>query len=107
MNAEIVWIIIGMSIVTAVPRFLPVALLSRIEFPDIVKEWLSYVAPAVLAALVAVSVLAPSGMIDISLQNRYIWVFIPTLAVAVYTRSPFYTLVSGIAIMALLNNLMV
>jgi len=105
MRPEIIWVVLGMALVTAVPRFLPVAILSRFEFPEKVREWLSYIAPSVLAALVAVSVLAPHGTIVIGLSNLYIWVFIPTLLVAVYTRSPFYTLVAGIAIMALLNNI--
>ena len=105
MRQEIVLVILGMALVTAVPRFLPVAILSRFEFPEKLKEWLSYIAPAVLAALVAVSVLAPDGTIVITPGNLYIWAFIPTLLVAIYTRSPFYTLVTGIGVMALLYNL--
>lgn len=105
MRQEIVLVILGMALVTAVPRFLPVAILSRFEFPEKFKEWLSYIAPAVLAALVAVSVLAPDGTIVIAPDNLYIWAFIPTLLVAIYTRSPFYTLVTGIGVMALLYNL--
>ncbi len=105
MRQEIILVVLGMALVTAIPRFFPVAVLSRFEFPDKLQEWLSYIAPAVLAALVAVSVLAPQGAILISPSNIYIRVFIPTLLVAIYTRSPFYTLVAGIAIMAILNNL--
>ncbi|MGI6550727.1 MAG: AzlD domain-containing protein [Syntrophomonadales bacterium] len=105
MRQEIVLVILGMALVTAIPRFLPVAILSRFEFPEKFKEWLSYIAPAVLAALVAVSVLAPDSTIVISPGNLYIWAFIPTLLVAIYTRSPFYTLVTGIGAMALLYNL--
>lgn len=105
MRQEIIWVVLGMALVTAIPRFLPVAILSRIEFPEKLREWLSYIAPSVLAALVAVSVLAPQGTIVISPSNLYIWVFIPTLLVAIYTRSPFYTLVTGIAVMAVVNNL--
>lgn len=105
MRQEIVLVILGMALVTAIPRFLPVTILSRFEFPEKFKEWLSYIAPAVLAALVAVSVLAPDSTIVISPGNLYIWAFIPTLLVAIYTRSPFYTLVTGIGAMALLYNL--
>lgn len=62
-------------------------LFSRYEFPNLLKEWLSYIAPAVLGALTALSVMAPKGFIDISLDNFYIWAFIPTIIVAVKTRS--------------------
>lgn len=94
-----------MALVTAVPRFLPVAILSRFEFPDKFKEWLSYIAPAVLSALLAVSVAAPEGSIDISMRNQYLLAFLPTLAVAVFTKSLFYTLTIGILCMALLHRL--
>lgn len=86
------------------PRILPVALLSRFEFPELLKKWLSYVAPAVLGALTAISVLAPGGKIDLSASNIYIWAFIPTFAVAIKTRSLFWSLLTGIICMALLYN---
>lgn len=87
------------------PRILPVALFSRFEFPAPLKRWLSFVAPAVLSSLTALSVLAPDGYIDISIQNMYIWAFIPTILTAIKTRSLFYSLLVGIVTMALLYNL--
>ena len=96
--------IIGVSLVSFLPRILPVALFSHYEFPELLKRWLSYVAPAVLGGLTAISVLAPEGVVDISIHNRYIWVFIPTLLVAIKTRSLFYSLLVGIVTMALLYN---
>lgn len=106
MSETSIWIaIIGVSIVSILPRILPVALFSRYEFPEPLKRWLSFVAPAVLSSLTALSVLAPDGSIDISVQNRYIWAFIPTLLIAIRTRSLFYSLLIGIVTMALLYNL--
>lgn len=102
---SIMLMIIGVSIVSLAPRILPVAILSRFEFPESVKNWLSYVAPAVLGALTALSTIAPHSRIDLSINNIYIWAFIPTLAIAIKTRSLFYTLVVGIAVMAVLYNL--
>ncbi|MGI6491119.1 MAG: AzlD domain-containing protein [Peptococcaceae bacterium] len=105
MSETSIWLMIfGVSLVSLLPRILPVALLSRFDFPETLKKWLSYVAPAVLGGLTAISVLAPEGSIDISISNRYIWVFIPTLLVAIKTRSLFFSLLVGIVTMALLNN---
>jgi branched-subunit amino acid transport protein len=105
MSETSIWImIIGVSLVSILPRILPVALFSHYEFPEPLKRWLSFVAPAVLGALASLSVLAPDGAINISIHNRYIWVFIPTLLVAIKTRSLFYSLLVGIAGMALLYN---
>lgn len=86
------------------PRILPVAFFSRFEFPEVLKEWLSYIAPAVLGALTVLSVMAPKGFIDLSLHNYYVWAFIPTIIVAVKTKSLFFTLLTGILTMAVIYN---
>lgn len=104
MENSIWWMIVGVAVVSLLPRMLPVALFSRREFPERLKRWLSYVAPAVLGALTALSVLAPAGKINISAGNLYIWAFIPTFLVALRTRSLFYSLLTGIICMALLYN---
>ncbi|HBI27320.1 MAG: AzlD domain-containing protein [Syntrophaceticus sp.] len=103
-NTSIWLMIIGVSIVSLTPRIFPVAFFSRYDFPAVVKEWLSFVAPAVLGGLTAVSILAPRGVIDISIQNIYIWAFLPTIVVAVKTKNLFITLLVGIGTMALIYN---
>lgn len=106
MSSEAIWLtIIGVSLATILPRILPVALFSGFEFPKILIKWLSYVAPAVLGALTALSILAPAGELHLSVNNLYIWAFIPTMFVAMKTRSLFLTLSVGIAAMAILYNL--
>lgn len=105
MTPEAIWImIIGVSLATLMPRILPVAMFSRYEFPEILRRWLSYVAPAVLGALAALSILAPQGKLYLSPANLFIWASIPTLLVAIKTRSLFGTLLVGILSMALLYN---
>ena len=105
MDNTSIWImIIGVSIVSLAPRIFPVAFFSRYEFSAVVKEWLSFVAPAVLGGLTALSILAPQGKIDISIQNIYLWSFLPTIVVAVRFKNLFITLLVGIATMAFLYN---
>ncbi|NLF46329.1 MAG: AzlD domain-containing protein [Syntrophomonadaceae bacterium] len=104
-STSIFVMIIGVSLATLLPRILPIAILSRVTFPPLLIRWLSYVAPAVLGALTALSVLAPRGIIDISIDNIFIWAFIPALFIAIKTRSLFWTLITGIISMALLYNL--
>lgn len=101
-NANIWFVIIGVSVVSLAPRIIPVALFSRFKMPPWLEKWLSFVAPAVLGALTAVSILAPLGKIDLSTGNLYIWAFIPALAAGLKSKSPFITLVVGILSMALL-----
>jgi len=97
--------IIGVSLVSLLPRILPIAWFSRFEFPPLIKKWLSFVAPAVLGALTALSILAPNGEIEICASNIYIWAFLPTFLTALKTKNLFYTLLVGILIMAVLYNL--
>ena len=105
MDNTSIWImIIGVSIVSLAPRIFPVAFFSRYEFSAVVKEWLSFVAPAVLGGLTALSILAPQGKIDISIQNIYLWAFLPTIVVAVRFKNLFITLLVGIATMAFLYS---
>lgn len=101
---ELWFMIIGVSLVSLLPRILPIAWFSRFEFPPRLKEWLSFIAPAVLGALTALSILAPNGKIEIGIANIYIWAFIPTFFTAIKTRSLFYTLLVGILSMAGLYN---
>ncbi len=96
---------IGISAASLLPRILPVALLSRREFPAPIRKWLSFVAPSVLGALTALSVFAPDGQIDLHPGNLYIWAFVPSLIIALRTRNLFYTLLAGIAALAILSRL--
>ena len=103
-GTSIILMIFGVSAVSLLPRMLPVAILSRWEFPQLLQKWLSFVAPAVLGGLAALSILAPKGFIHFSPSNLYLWACIPTFLVAIKTRSLFYTLLVGIVSMALLYN---
>ena len=103
-DTKILLMILGVSAVSLLPRMLPVAILSRWEFPQLLQKWLSFVAPAVLGGLAALSILAPKGYIHISPSNLYLWACIPTFLVAIKTRSLFYTLLIGIITMAFLYN---
>jgi branched-subunit amino acid transport protein len=103
-DADILLMICGVSVVSLLPRILPVALLSRWEFPRLLRKWLAFVAPAVLGGLAVLSVLAPQGYIDFRPNNLYIWAAIPTFIIAVKYRSLFYTLLAGIITMAVLYN---
>lgn len=46
------WIILGMALVTYIPRLLPVFILDRLVLPDWVKRWLNNIPYAALGALI-------------------------------------------------------
>ena len=51
-------VILGCAVVTFLPRFLPMYILTRLKIPKIVVAWLSYIPVAVLAALVVPGIMA-------------------------------------------------
>ena len=101
---EIVTLILLMSLVTFIPRVLPILALSRRKLPELVESWLSYVPVAVLAALLAPSLFAPAGVVNLSINiNPAFWVSIPVFVIAALTRNLFITVLSGMILIALLR----
>ena len=99
-------IILGTALVTVIPRVLPLVLLSRINIPDRAARWLGHVPVAVLAALLAQSVLLTDGRLNLSISNLSLIAIIPTLLVALRTRSLVGTVLTGVASMAFLRLLL-
>jgi branched-subunit amino acid transport protein len=86
----------GMVIVTFIPRFLPLVLLGNKELPEKAVLWLSFIPAAVLAALLAPSILLKNGGLYLSLENTALIAFFPTLLVAYKTKNIFYTVSGGL-----------
>lgn len=98
--------IVGMALVTLIPRLLPVWLLAGRTLPPLVVTWLRYVPVAVLAAMLAPSLVVRVEHLDFSWSNLYFWVSLPTIAVAWKTRSLFVTVVTGMGTLALIRLLL-
>ena len=96
-----------MTVVTFLPRLLPLLALSRRKLAPAVQIWLSYVPIAVLAALLGPVLFLPQG--SFSLQpglNPYLWAAIPSFLIALATRNMFLTVLAGIISLACLRQLM-
>ena len=93
--------IVGMVLVTFLPRVVPVWFLASRSLPPLVVSWLSYVPPAVLAAMLLPSIVAPEGFVDLRWNNLYLMAAIPTLLVAWKTRSMVGSVLIGMALVAL------
>ena len=102
------WIIIGgMTLVTFLPRVIPILLLSGRKMPKIVERWLSLIAPAILSALLLPELLLDrSGQTpSLSFFNLYLFAAFPTFLVAWKTKSLFGAVVTGLATVALVRLL--
>ena len=101
-------IILGMALVTYIPRAAPLMLLSSRELNPMLMRWLEMVPPAVLAALLAPELLlrAQAGQktLFLSLDNFFLLAALPTFVVGWITRSFFGTVAFGMGMVALLRN---
>jgi branched-subunit amino acid transport protein len=96
MDGRVVEIIIGMALVTYLPRMFPLVTLSRLELPEILKKWLKYVPVSVFSALLFPSLLLKNGRIDLGFGNFQVWAGLICLAVMLRTRSLALTVSIGV-----------
>jgi len=87
------WEIGGVAIGTYLVRWLPLGNPPRF-LTEGIQAWLSFVAPAVLGALIVTESLGPSAW---GWKNPALWALLPAGAVAWYTRRLWGTLAAGLA----------
>lgn len=92
-TGEYLLIVAGMGAATYIPRWLPLAVLSRRQLPRLLTEWLEFVPAAILAALVA-PILFVSGD-KVAFMRPELLAGIPTFVIALRTRSLGGTVVVG------------
>lgn len=100
-NDDLVLCILGMMLVTYIPRALPLMLLSTRQLNPVLVRWLSFVPAAVLAALLAPDLLLRQGELHLALDNVYLVAALPAALVMFLTGSFFGTVAVGMAAVAL------
>ena len=92
--------IVGMMLVTYLPRLAPVWFLSSRTLPPLARRWLRLVPVAVLSALLFPALVMQGGQINTRLDNLYLLAAIPAALVAWRTRSLFGAVLTGMALVA-------
>src|SRR5690554_47560 len=105
MEIRYLLMISGMLIVTYLPRVFPIALLTRMDIPEIVVHWLRFIPAAILAALLAPDILLLDGQLALSYHNTFLIAALPTFAVAIYRKNIFLTVITGMLTVAVLRYL--
>ncbi|HDB6593702.1 TPA: AzlD domain-containing protein [Staphylococcus aureus] len=102
MNMLILILLCG--IVTLLIRIIPFIMISKVQLPDVVVRWLSFIPITLFTALVIDSIIqqTPHGE-GCTLNIPYIIALIPTVILSIITRSLTITIISGIVIMAALR----
>lgn len=101
-RAEFLSLVLACAVVTALPRVLPLVVLSRFALPGWLTDWLRFVPIAVLAALAAIEVLLPGGQ-ALLFHAPSLAGIAAAFAVAVAARSLLGAVLAGVAVYWLLS----
>jgi branched-subunit amino acid transport protein len=97
-HPEVVWVILGMGLVTYLPRWFPLMFLSRRNLPQWLVEWLDLIPAAILSALLLPELVTNGTPRHMALWQPELWVAIPTFVFALKTKSLGGTVVIGMAL---------
>ncbi|MBB6024443.1 branched-subunit amino acid transport protein [Paenibacillus sp. JGP012] len=100
---DVFWIIMGSALLTFIPRVLPLMLFSKIQIPVWLLRWLEYVPVAVMASLIGQELFMNGNEWVPITENAALWAALPTVAVAIWTRSLLGTVLVGIVSMMILR----
>ncbi|WYP28093.1 AzlD domain-containing protein [Alkalihalobacillus sp. FSL W8-0930] len=103
MNAYFFWIIIGCALVTLLPRILPFIFVRQFELPDPFLRWLTYIPVCILTALVMDELLLDSEFGAVHINATAVMAIVPTLIVALTTKSLSFTVLTGVIAMAVIR----
>lgn len=99
--------ILGMAVATYLTRETPFLILGKKKLGDKLVIWLSFIPVSVMSALLLPELLIKKtdagNIINISFSNHFLWVGILTCFIAYYSKNFFITVISGMAILALLR----
>lgn len=101
-----IWLtIIGMGLITYSIRVSPILLLERIELSDGVRQALRFVPVAVLTAIIFPEMFQPGGQLDLTFGNERMLAGIVAIVAAYLTRNVLWTVGVGMAALWLLQML--
>ena len=93
----------SMGLVTFAPRYLPMAVLTRLRLPGWLQRWLGFIPAAILAALTAQSLFVRGQALHV--RPDQLLAAIPTALVAWKTKNLFLTVLVGMVAVVILRKL--
>ncbi len=90
-----------MAVVTYLPRFIPLALLSGRHLHPLIEAWLKLVPSAVLSAILVPSLLLKDGALSLGFDNLFLWTALICLPLAWRFKSLSLPVVLGMVLVAL------
>jgi len=94
-------VILGMGLVTFLPRWLPLIYLTKRSLPSWLVEWLDFIPAAILSAILLPALVTDSATRSIDLGQPEFVVAIPTFVFAILTKSLGGTVIIGMVFFGL------
>jgi branched-subunit amino acid transport protein len=96
-SGKFVLIVLGMGLVTYIPRWFPLFFLSRRSLPRWLVQWLDLIPAAILGALLLPELITTGQPRHIDWLRPECIAAIPTFIIAILTRSLGWTVIAGMA----------
>jgi len=80
-------LVLGMGVVTFIPRWIPLFFLARRNLPKLFVEWLDLIPAAIISALLLPALITTGEPRQMMLFQLKLFVAIPTFAFALKTKS--------------------
>jgi branched-subunit amino acid transport protein len=103
-SVEFGLIILGMGLVTYIPRWFPLFILSRRSLPQWLVQWLDLIPSAILGALLLPELITTGQPRHIDWLRPECIAAIPTFVIAILSRSLGWTVIAGMVTYALVEK---
>ena len=100
-SKECLAVILGMGLVTFLPRWLPLVYLTRRSLPAWLVEWLEFIPAAILSAILLPALVIDDASRSVDLSRPEFLVAIPTFLFAILTKSLGGTVIVGMILFGL------
>ena len=92
------WLIVAMTALTFLPRYIPLALAGKIHIPPLLVQALEFVPIAVLTAIIVQVSLVREGEVLLSTENHYLIASVLAFVTALVSRHLMLTIVVGLVV---------
>lgn len=99
MTTEYLLLLLGCMLVTVIPRVMPFILVRNFTVPEPVEKWLSYLPVCIFTGLIVENLLTASTA-GMHVNWTVLAASIPTLFIALFTKSLLTTVLAGVFLMA-------
>lgn len=96
-------LILGIAILTYIPRSFPIVYLSDKELPKWLVEWMKFIPAGIFAALICPGIFTNNGALDLSFSNIELIASILVFIVALKKKSLGLSIVVGVITITLLT----